>query len=1157
MWQVLRIQGFIAFLTLAFLNAFVDLGHKIIIQNTILKTYDGDAQVILTAIVNGLILLPFILLFTPAGFLADKWPKNKIMRFSAWGAVVLTSLITLSYYQGWFWFGFAMTFLLATQSAFYSPAKYGYIKEIVGDKKLPQGNALVQSISMIAILLGMFVFSIFFESFLSGQNFETKEEVLTLIAPLGWALVGLSLFETFMAYRVPQQQHEKTDRVFDWKRYLTGKSGAADIKLIWNNPVIWLSIIGLAIFWSLSQATLATYPSFIENNFSTNNTLVIQGILAAAGIGIMIGSTLASRYSRDYIETGLIPIGAIGVFITVTLVTLIDSLFLQALNFLMWGVMGGLFVVPLNALMQYHTEDHELGRVIASNNLIQNISMGTALLLTIALFYMGIAEVHFFYVLSAVALAGALYTILRLPQSLLRFVATVFFRARYRLRVINFENLPSSGGVLLLGNHISWIDWAVVQMASPRPLHFIVEDGYLERWHLQWLTKRLGAIGIQNSSKEKSMEKVTELLKQGEVVCLFPEASISRIGQLSEFSNDFEKVAQDSQAQIVPFYLHGLWGSRFSRSSGFLRESRQSGFKRDIVVSFGKPLPSTTNAKRIKQNIFDLSFTSWHAYSEQMESIPTTWLRAAKRFSFRLAAADVLGEPINHHRMMVGVFRFADLIKQRNPEQNVGIVLPTSVGCAIANMAVLTLGKTVVNLNYTSSQDALRSAAKQSNLKRIFTSKLFVKRLKERNIDIETIFEGYELIYLETLKASIPKWKLLTTLLTVMLLPERLLRAIYIKKVDLEDTIAILFSSGSEGAPKGIELSHRNVAANARQIADTLNTHEDDVIMGTLPSFHAFGLTACTLMPMSEGIPVICHPDPTDGLNIARGIARYDATLLLGTSTFFRLYARNPRIHPLMFKSLKFIVAGAEKLTPEARKLFTERFGKTIYEGYGATETSPVACVNFPDQIDTITWQAQQAHRVGTVGLPIVGTSLRIVDPETLEELPIGEDGLILIGGPQIMKGYLNNPEKTDSVISVLDGQRWYHTGDKGHVDEDGFLTIVDRYSRFAKLGGEMVSLTAVESTIRQAMEEEELDLVAMNLPDAKKGEKVIILVSEEYDHAAIKPCLLEKQINPLMIPAAVYSVPEVPKLGTGKTDFSASRALAIECEAHKRKKAS
>jgi acyl-[acyl-carrier-protein]-phospholipid O-acyltransferase/long-chain-fatty-acid--[acyl-carrier-protein] ligase len=379
-----------------------------------------------------------------------------------------------------------------------------------------------------------------------------------------------------------------------------------------------------------------------------------------------------------------------------------------------------------------------------------------------------------------------------------------------------------------------------------------------------------------------------------------------------------------------------------------------------------------------------------------------------------------------------------------------------------------------------------------------------------------------------------------------MLLPAWLLQWLYFGKIDINATAAILFSSGSEGSPKGVELSHRNLASNARQIADALNTLDNDVIMCTLPTFHAFGLLASTLMPLSEGIPIVCHPDPTDAVNIGKGVARYEATLLFGTSTFLRLYAKNSRVHPMMFQSLRYIVAGAEKLAPEVRRLFLDRFGKKLLEGYGATETSPVASVNLPDQLDTRYWRVQVANREGTVGLPLPGTSFRIVDPDSLATLPVGTDGLILISGPQVMQGYLHNPEKTAQAIVELDGQRWYKTGDKGHLDEDGFLSIVDRYSRFAKLGGEMVSLAAVETQIRQILHEPELEAVAVNIPDDKKGEKIVLLVAGTYDEAYIKKQLLEGGMNPLMIPSTIRSMSAIPKLGSGKTDYGNARKVAL-----------
>ncbi|WP_308873960.1 AMP-binding protein [Thiothrix subterranea] len=790
---------------------------------------------------------------------------------------------------------------------------------------------------------------------------------------------------------------------------------------------LWLTLMGKAVFWGILLALLAIYPAHWV-------------WLGLSVIGLLIGIQIARGMSATHIETGLIPVGALGIMGSMIVLGWQLSPPLLAALLLFLGVMGGIFVAPLHALLRYHVPVAQQPKATVIDHLVQSVVMLAFVGVAALLAWQGLGDALLMTILTVTTAAGALYTLYHMPQSLLRFVFSRLFRARYRLKVLGFEHLPASGGVLLLGNHISFIDWALVQMASPRQLHFVIEKGYYERWYLKSFLNWFGVIPISSGASADSLEKVTEMLKAGEVVCLFPEGTISRTGQLSEFKRGYEKAVKGTGAVIVPFYLHGLWGSRFSRSSGFLRENRQSGFKRDIVVSFGKVLPETIPAHELKQKVFDLSFASWEAYSHLIDPIPVNWLRAAKRMSFRMAAADVIGEPLSHHRFMTAVFRFAVLIKKLSPEQNIGLLLPTSAGGAIANMAVLTLGKTIVNLNYTASGESIHSAAQQAGLQRVYTSKRFLDKLKERGIDIPAILPDTPLTFLEDLKAEIPKHQLLTTLLMAMLLPTRLLQWLYIPKIDLDATAAILFSSGSEGAPKGIELSHRNLAVNARQVADALNTLDNDVIMGTLPTFHAFGLLASTLMPLSEGIPIVCHPDPTDAVNIAKGVARYEATLLFGTGTFLRLYAKNSRVHPLMFQSLRYVVAGAEKLAPEVRRLFLDKFGKKLLEGYGATETSPVASVNLPDQLDTRYWKVQAANREGTVGLPLPGTSFRIVDPNTLETLPTGADGLILIGGPQVMKGYLNAPEKTAQAIAELDGQRWYKTGDKGHVDEDGFL---------------------------------------------------------------------------------------------------------------------
>jgi acyl-[acyl-carrier-protein]-phospholipid O-acyltransferase/long-chain-fatty-acid--[acyl-carrier-protein] ligase len=1153
MKNALKVTGLFTFLVIAFLNVFIDLGHIIVIQETLFKSFEGADLLINSSIAIGLFLLPFILLFTPAGFFSDKHPKNKVMRYSAWVSVGISALITLSYYQGWFWVAMGMTFLLATQSAFHSPAKYGYLKELVGDRRLTQANGLLQVATVFGILLGIALFYSFFENLIKDSTILTAKvlatepnNILKIIAPVGWLLIILSIIELVAAYQLPQITKAREKMSFRRHEYIRGRTQARTLKIIKRHPYIWLSILGLAVFWSIIQVLIFSYPAYAQAHLNLSTTSALKGLLIFSGLGLIIGSITSGRVSRNHIEMGLVPVGAVGITISLILVHVFDSSLWQAANFLFLGIMGGFFIVPLNALIQYHAKNNQLGRILASKNLIQFSVMLLFLVISSLLAYMQLDSTVTLWSLFGIALLGSIYTILKIPESLLRFVIARIFAARYRMKVLGFEDLPHSGGVLLLGNHISWVDWALVQIASPRPLHFVIERGYYELWYLKGVLKLFGAIPIASAGSASSLETINSLLKEGKAVCLFPEGTISRTGQLSEFKRGYQKTIEGTKAKIVPFYLHGLWGSRFSRSSGYLKEARQSGFKRDIIVAFGKPMPTDTTPDQLKRRVFDMSFTSWQAYSKTLDTIPVSWLKTAKRMSFRMAATDVIGEPLSHHKFITAVFAFSGLIAKKSPEQNIGLLVPASVGGAITNMAVLVLGKTAVNLNFTSSAEALQGSVKSAEIKTVYTSKKFIRKLNDRGIKIKEILPDTKLIYLEDFKAELSKAKMLLTLLGAMLLPAKVLQWIYIKRVDLEDTAAILFSSGSEGIPKGVELTHLNLATNSRQVADMLNTRENDVVMSTLPTFHAFGLLATTFMPLSEGIPIVCHPDPTDVVTIAKGVARNEATLLFGTSTFLRLYTMNKKVHPLMLKSLRLVIAGAEKLNPVIRDAFGAKFNKVVLEGYGTTETSPVASVNIPDELDTNYWKPQLGNRFGTVGMALPGTSFRIVDPSTMQELHTGEDGLILIGGPQVMKGYLNDPERTTEVITEIDGQRWYHSGDKGHLDNDGFLVIVDRYSRFAKLGGEMVSLSAVEETIRNALNDEELDLVAVNVPDDKKGEKVILLIASEVPAKDLKKALIDADMNPLMIPAKFISVNAVPKLGSGKTDFATSKKVAL-----------
>ncbi|MDQ7017501.1 MAG: acyl-[ACP]--phospholipid O-acyltransferase [Gammaproteobacteria bacterium] len=1147
MLSLFRLPSFTPYILIVLLNAFVDLGHKIMVQNTVFKIYDDQTQIILTAIVNGLILLPFILLFTPSGFLADRHPKPKVMKISAALAILITLGITLCYYQGWFQIAFAMTFLLAVQSTFYSPAKYGYIKEMVGDKQLSSANAIVQSVTIIAILGGIFLFSILFEQRLSGLSYQNEADILLAIAPLGWILVFCSIAEFLLALRLPNGEAKNPNQPFPWAEYRQGRALKHNLKSLFSNPIIWLAILGLSLFWGISQVLLAAFPSFAKQSMGEMNTVVIQGLMACSGIGIIVGSILAGRASKHQIELALIPLGALSLVVSLLLLPQLHDTPLLALNFILFGIGGGLLIVPLNALIQHHAKETELGIILAGNNWVQNITMICFLALTVLFALNGYDSSHLFYFLTTVALLGTFYTLYKLPKPLVRFLVSLLFSIRYRLQIIHLENMPKSGAVLLLGNHISWLDWAFIQIASPRPVHFVMDKKIYNKWYLTRFLNFFGVIPISAGGSQSALRKVNQQLRNGEVVCLFPEGSISRNGHLNQFKRGFEKTVNEVNGVILPFYLHGLWGSRFSRSGKKMQSQSRQGLRRNLQLCFGKPLSINSKRSAVKQAVMACSVDSWQQYIAQLPSISQRFIQSSKRLGSNLAIADLaLKSELSGYKLLTAVLAFSGLIAKRSPEQNIGLLLPTSSAGLITNMAALLRGKTVVNLNYTASENALLSALKQADIHSIYTSKRFVEKLKQRGMDPSALFEQTQVFYLEELKKEISSLKKLGLLICAVLLPTTWIQALFGKKRTTNQVSAILFSSGSEGAPKGVMLSQQNILANMKQIATLLDPVKEERLLSCLPLFHAFGLSVTGLMPLADGIPVVCHPDPTDVVGMAKGMQTYQTTVFCSTSTFLRLFNRNKRVQPAMLDSLRMIITGAEKLNAEVRSGFLEKFNKTLYEGYGTTETAPAASANFTDRERRTGLASQIAHKEGSVGLPLPGGCFCIVDPNTLTPLPIGEAGLVLFSGVQLMLGYLNNSDKTAEALLEMNGQRWYKTGDKGRLDDDGFLTLLDRYSRFAKIGGEMVGLTALEAAISAHLPEE-VELLSCALPDGKKGEKVVLLVAGSNDLEPVKHAIERSDLTPLMKPSKLLLVAEIPKLGSGKSDFGQAKKIALE----------
>jgi len=1146
MKTLFKISGFTPYIFIVFLNAMTDLGHKIVLQNTIFKAYDGSELIILTAIVNALILLPFIFLFSPAGFISDKYPKVKVVEYASALAIVITTLILFSYYVGWFWVAFGLTFVLAGQSAIYSPAKYGLIKEMTGNENLASANALVQAVTIVSILGGAVVYSVFFEMLLDNRSIEPSQ-ILKYIAPLGFLLIGASIIEYLLARQLVKKfKAVKIDEsmTFEIKEYKNLHYLKANLSVLKSHEMVWLSIIGLSILWGVSQVMVAIFGEHIKSTLGIDNTVIVQGLLALSGLGIIMGSIIVSHVSKDYIETGIIPLGALGVTLTLFLIPTLTSLEALGFTLFVFGFSAGLFIVPLNAMIQFATPSPILGKVLAGNNFMQNVSMFIFLILTALFGYFSLSSTTLFYMIASIALLGMGYTFIKLPQSLIRYILRMIVGFKYRLSVNGLKNIPSDKGVLFLGNHVSFLDWLLLQMAYPKQIRFVMERSYYEKWYLKPIFSFFGAIPISSRGSKTALALITEALNNGETVALFPEGHLSRNGHLGVFQKGFEIATKEVEnAVIVPFYLRGLWEDNFSHASKKMKNKKS----KDISVSFGKIMDIHSTATEVKKAVFDLSIESWEKYANTLPPLQKAWLNSSKSVGSKLCMADSTGVEVSGNKFITGTLMIASALKPKvKSSQNIGVLLPTSVGGSMGNMAVLSLGKTIVNLNYSSGESSLRHALKIANISTVLSSSQFITKLKAKGFDLSEVLKEVKVIYLEDVKAKMSKLKGLATLIVVKTLPAWLLNLIYVKNANTNDTVAILFSSGSEGKPKGIALTHKNMMGNIKQAITLINPKDDDIILGTLPIFHSFGLTVTTLLPLIEEVPVVCHPDPTDGFGIGKMAGKYEATILFATATFYRLYTRNRKLHPLMFRHLRMVIAGAEKLPQAIRDEFKKKFGHDIYEGYGATETTPVASINIPDVLMQENWKPQIGNKIGTVGLAVPGSSFKIVNPATFEELATNEEGMILIGGTQIMKGYIGDPKKTAEVIKDIDGIRWYVTGDKGRVDEDGFLTIIDRYSRFAKIAGEMVSLGLVEGEIGKILgEESQISIVA--LPDIKKGEKLVLLLEGTLSLDTLKDKIKSLGLNPLFVPSEYYQVEVLPKLGSGKADFKGAKKVAKE----------
>ena len=805
------------------------------------------------------------------------------------------------------------------------------------------------------------------------------------------------------------------------------------------------------------------------------------------------------------------------------------------------GFFGGFFIVPISALIQHRPEEDKKGGVIGVANWISFVGIAASS----GVYY---AATHFVrlspggvFFWSALATLGATaYVVWLLPDSMLRLLLWIATHTLYRLDVEGRENVPARGGALLAPNHVSWADAVFLIASLDRPLRFLMFKGAYEHPLVKPFAKILGVIPIASDQGPREMihalRRATEALKNGEVVCIFPEGQMTRIGQLLPFRRGMERIIKGVDVPIIPVNLDGVWGSIFSFSGGKFLWKLPRRVPYPVRVTFGKPMPPTSTSLDVRNVVQDLSAEAFARRKKRMHTLTESFIYTARRHALRFAMADGHRPYVKYFAALVGTIVLARRLRKHwQGQEMVGILLPPSVPGALVNFAAMLLGKVPVNLNYTASNETLASCAAQCNLKTVVTARVFLEKVK--------VQPPGENIFIEDVAKDPSTFERFSAAVAAAILPTKAVEkfAGCERSAGLDDIATVIFSSGSTGDPKGVVLSHYNIASNVAQLSQVFMLHADDRIMGILPFFHSFGFTGTLCLPASTGIGAVFHPNPLDSRVIGALVQKYAVTLLIATPTFLNAYTR--RCTPEDFGSLRFVLAGAEKLADRVSQAFEEQFGIRPYEGYGCTECSPAVTVNVTD-FRAASFRQVGAKR-GSIGHPLPGMSVKIVDPETMQPVGPNEPGLLLVRGPNIMRGYLNQPEKTADVLR--DG--WYNTGDIARMDEDGFLRITDRLSRFSKIGGEMVPHIKVEDVLQDLAGGSEQTFVVTAVPDEKKGERLIVLhtLSEEKLEECLQK-LGKADLPALWRPRAdqFLRIEKLPYLGTGKLDLRKARELAL-----------
>ncbi len=1114
----------------------------------IAKDYFPQNVALVLALGTACFVAPYLVLAAPAGYLADRFSKRTVIVVCKVAEVFIMAAGMFAIVTGQVYLLFVVVALTGAQSALFSPSKLGAIPELLRAEKISEANGLFGLTTVISTVIGMGVGN--WLSDVTGA-FGQGKPLLSAAVLLSIAIAGLAA--SLVIRSVPAANPQ---RRFPWN---AATQTWRDIRTLASHRPMLRVALGILFFWSVGTIAQLNIDQLAAEAGALNEAAK-NPLLFSLVVGVGVGSVLAGYWSSGRVELGMLPLGAGGIALAgILLFTTPRHIFDPnggVTAGLIWtcglllalGISAGLFNVPLEAYMQHRSPRDSRGAILAANNFLTFVGV----LISSGIYYVLRAPVdgqpwlnsrEIFLIFGVLTLFVLAYIVALLPQATMRFSVWLLSMLVYRIRIYGRENLPAEGGALLVPNHVSWLDGILLMLTSSRPVRMVVWTGNFTNPFLQWLADLHRVIGISQRPKEiaAALKTAREALEAGELVCVFPEGGISRTGQIQAFKPGILKILKGTDVPVIPVYLDELWGSIFSFDRGKFFWKLPRRWPYPVSIYFGPPVARRDDLHHIRQAVQQLGARAVQQRSKHYTPPPVNFIRQCKRRKFAPKIRDTMGTQLSGGELLLRALILRRLLRRhvlQKDEQHVGLLLPPSAGGVIANLALSLDRRVAINLNYSNTSEVINGCVEDAGIKHVLTSRQFMSKM---NFQIDA-----ELVYLEDFKDKVTTADKVAAAVAAYVTPTSVLtRQLGLHRINNDDVLTVIFTSGSTGRPKGVMLTHANIASNIEAIDQVFHLTPEDTVLCILPFFHSLGYTVTLWGVMTLNIGGAYHYTPLDPKRIGKLCRESRSTVLLATPTFLRSYLR--RCDKEDFETLNVVVAGAEKLPSDLCDAFEAKFGVRPVEGYGATELSPLVSVNVPPSRAFDNFQT--TLKEGTVGRPVPGVSAKVVHLETGEELGAGHEGMLWITGPNVMKGYLNREEETAKVIR--DG--WYVTGDVALIDEEGFIKITGRESRFSKIGGEMVPHGAIEEAINAIVgvsEDEGPKCAVTAVPDPKKGERLIV-VHTPWDKTPSEICkaLSAKGFPNIFIPSedSFLEVKELPVLGSGKLDLKGVKQIALE----------